>query len=84
MKLPKLKKGDMVVVQWDDTQTEPGWMDESAISKFHPRHSNTIGFFHSADKIEIKLNHSVCEDGDKDCTTIPIGCITSINKLKFE
>lgn len=83
MKIPKLKKGDIIVIQWMDTNTDARWNSDKGFSLLKPVSCNTIGFFHSKNKKEIKVNHSTNEQDEKDGTAIPIGCVTNIHKLKF-
>jgi len=82
MKALKLKRGDMIIVQWKDIKTAAQWMDAVELDALLPPDAHTIGFFYHRDKKKLTLCHSRCEEV-ADGTVIPTSCIVDIHKLRF-
>jgi hypothetical protein len=77
--------GSMVIIYWDDIAGfADAWMDFKEIYEMRPHKCYTIGILFEVTEEYITIA-STCDDlrtivSDINC--IPIGCITSINKLK--
>lgn len=90
MKIPKLKVGDKVLVEWIDsfTPNHSDWMDGEGLDD-HLRTNLailTLGFYVGQDKRFLHLCATVgMADGEisgyLNPLTIPVGCIEKVKKL---
>ena len=84
MKISKLKKGDIILVKWNDSMATGRWYDETEVDTWMKAEETckSAGFFYKANKqsIAIHLNISPSEYGN--LTIIPIKVIRNIKLLK--
>lgn len=82
MKIPKLKKYDLIEVFWKDIQSIPSWKSDMELYSARCPEMRTPGRFHSINSAnELILLHSLADDGDADYTIYPVEVITRIRKL---
>ena len=79
-RLLKLKKGDIVLVEWLDPQTNPGWITE--YEKLSP--VQTVGIFMGEDTTTLWLGSSYHKGHDAFCDELifPKRCITNLKVIK--
>jgi len=75
---PKYTK---LLITWKDIISDPSWHDREAVEKAQSVRINTLGFFLQNKKKDLKIAHSVTDDGDSDYTIIPWACIDSVDSL---
>lgn len=88
MRLPRLKIGDIIEIQWQDSAGTPGWMNETEIrEQGAPASVRSIGYYMG------KRHGSAIIAGDRQLDdgyvsrinrgeSIPLGCIISVRCLK--
>lgn len=80
MKRPR--KGQIVVIDWLDICTDPGWLDSEEQAESSPAQAQSVGIVLSCDSKVLKLAHNVCLDtGKSDITAYPMGVIQKIRVL---
>ena len=83
MKISKLKKGDVVLVKWEDACSSARWWKESEVKYWGKDGApcKSTGFFFGANKkyITLYMNKSPEEFGG--LMNIPISCITKIKRI---
>ena len=83
----KLEKNEALCCVWNDILSESGWHDRPALDKATPPEIKTLGFYGATiSGISVSVfKHTIDFTGDEsDFTTIPIGEITRIRKLKIK
>lgn len=84
----KIKYMDRVEVEWEDSiQNMEGWLRAKHFDwdrHYKAMGQKTIGYFLKATNSAISLvqSRSTDEDAFSSVWSIPIGCVTKINKLK--
>ena len=79
--IKKLRKFDIIAVQWKDITTDSSWVEEKKIEEFKPSKCTSIGFFIGRKGDNITISYSY--DFDLKCGSvevIPIGVILGITK----
>jgi hypothetical protein len=87
LKIPALKRGDSIGIEWDDAMTPDmaHWMDASDRVDFREdiKPNRLTGIFLGKDKKYLHV--CLCTDAEMDESIgymlIPVSCITSIRKL---
>ena len=79
-----MKKNTKIEVHWNDIVSESGWLTEKTANEFPILKCKSLGYFLNQDKKVLRLSSTIQtgKDTDRDCTVIPIGCITKICRLK--
>jgi hypothetical protein len=79
--LDKIPRGSVVVVKWEDTVTDPRWVDQEEFCQQELALCATAGIWMRATKTVVFLAHNV---GDDVCdgTRIPRANVKSIEVLK--
>jgi len=81
----KLEKNEALCCVWNDILSESGWHDRPALDKATPPEIKTLGFYDGMRNGGMVFKHTIDFTGDEsDFTTIPIGAITRIRKLKIK
>ncbi len=80
----KLKKNDLVEIEWDDTFASCSWYTEAAANGFPIVQCKSVGYFINKDKKCLRLSATIQlgRNGERDVAAIPVGCITKIRRLK--
>jgi hypothetical protein len=85
MKIPKLKKGDAVIITWSDTHTQrdSAWLSNSDYDEWCEQGTTvtSIGFFMSQDKKYLRIIGDIDEENICRPINIGIGLITEIKIL---
>lgn len=75
-------KYDVVLVEWIDIATTPGWSDNDKLLHVKPAHCRSIGFLLDKDSDQITICSGYADDEDlADITVFPVGVILSITIL---
>ncbi len=82
MKLPKLKKEDIVEIHWIDITSTASWKTLEEAECYIAITAHSVGYFINEDDDVIRISASKTDEGDRDVTVIVKGCIKSISKLK--
>lgn len=83
----KLKRGELVEVWWNDTESDGGWHDAGELENMATPAVKTTGYYFGCKRVRGKskhiiLNHSIDIDNNRmDYTIIPYGCVTKIEKI---
>jgi len=82
----KLKKDDIVEIQWLDIIASSAWHKEEQASRFNPADCKSLGYFLNEDKNCVRISSTVgmerSNGRERDIIVIPKGCIVKIRKLK--
>lgn len=78
----RLKKGDMVLVEWDDIVNRSSWTALKKVAEMQPAKCKDVGFFLEDDGKVIRILHSISDDDHGGPAIIPKGCVTRIKKLR--
>ena len=70
-----------MLVVWTDIISDSSWHDKGDVDKAQAISVNTLGFFLQNKKKDLKIAHSISDDGDSDYTIIPWACVTKIQEL---
>jgi len=85
VKIPKLKKYDIVRVTWIDSYTidNGAWIDEEEIDSSGDGHIETVGHYLEKSQTQLILCQSYYRGQDvvQGGFSIPLGCIKEIEKL---
>ena len=79
--IKKLRKFNVIKVNWEDITADCSWVTEENIDKFKTSKCSSLGFFLGRDGNNIKISYSY--DFGNKCGAveiIPIGVILSIDK----
>lgn len=82
MKLPKLKREDIIEVNWIDITTTSSWKTLEEAECYVATMSHSVGYFINEDDDVIRISGTKNDEGDRDVNVIVKGCIKSISKLK--
>ena len=79
-----MKKNTKIEVYWDDIVSTSSWLTEKTTNEISVCKCRSLGYFFYQDKKILRLSSTIQtgKDSDRDCTVIPIGCITKISRLK--
>lgn len=79
-----MKKNTKIEVCWNDIVSTCGWLNEKTANEFPICKCRSLGYFLNQDKKVLRLSATIQigRNIDRDCTVIPIGCITKIYRLK--
>ena len=79
-----MKKNTKIEVCWNDIQSTSEWLTEKIANEFPICKCRSLGYFLYKDKKVLRLSSTIQtgKDTDRDCTIIPVGCITKIHRLK--
>jgi len=78
MRVKKFPKFTKLLIVWNDITSDASWHNINKLDKVKTVGVKTLGFFLENKKRELKIAHSITEDGDGDYTVIPWGCVKSI------
>ncbi|KKM27142.1 hypothetical protein LCGC14_1577700 [marine sediment metagenome] len=79
----KLKKNQLIEIRWLDITSDGSWLKPATVEKFPAVDCLSVGYFLNQDKKVIRLSSMVnSNDGERDVTAIPLGCVEKIIKLK--
>ena len=77
--IKKLRKFDVISINWVDITADCSWMDENKMKEFSTSRCVTVGFFISREGSNIKTSYSYnFDDNTGAIEIIPIGVISSI------
>lgn len=82
MKLPKLKKEDIIEVHWLDITSTASWKTTDEAECYIAVTCHSIGYFLNEDDDVIRISATKNDEGERDVNVIVKGCIKSISKLK--
>lgn len=82
MKLPKLKREDIVEVHWIDITSTASWKTLEEAESYIAVTSHSVGYFINEDSDVIRISATKNDEGERDVNVIVRGCIKSISKLK--
>lgn len=82
MKLPKLRKEDVVEVNWIDITTTASWKTLEEAECYLAVTAHSVGYFINEDDDVIRISGTKDDEGNRDVNVIVKGCIKSISKLK--
>lgn len=82
MKLPKLKRDDILEVHWIDITYSTGWKTTEEAEVYIAVGCHSIGYFLNEDDDVIRISATKNDEGERDVNVIVKGCIKSISKLK--
>ncbi len=79
----KIKRNKIIEVIWNDIVSDNSWVKKSKAENYPPVRCLSIGYFLNQDKKVLRLSSMLNDnDGERDVTVIPLGCILSIKKIK--
>lgn len=78
MRSKRFDKFTKLLVTWDDIVSDSSWHDEKALAKACTSEIKTLGFFIDNKKRQLRIAHSVAEDGGCDVTCIPWGVVKEV------
>jgi hypothetical protein len=82
MKIPPLKFGQALEVDWADTKSALGWGAHRPALKRRPGYVRSLGYVIEINKEALTISTSIEEGGGSlDDLSIPIGCIRRIEVL---
>lgn len=77
-----MKRGQIVLVEWDDVYSDSRWLDSEQQEEFVPAQIQSVGIVLSCDKKVLKLAHNVnLDSGESDLTVYPMGMIRKVTVL---
>ena len=82
MKLPKLRKEDVVEVHWVDITSTASWKTTEEAETYIAVGCHSVGYFLNEDNDVIRISATKNDEGERDVNVIVKGCIKSISKLK--
>lgn len=83
MRIKKFPKYTQLLVTWLDIISDSSWHNKSEIEKAQAMRVQTLGFFLQNKRKDLKIAHSITDDGDSDYTVIPWACVDSIKEIRF-
>ena len=85
MKIPKLKKYDVVKIKWIDSYTiaSGAWIDEEEIDSEGDGHIESVGYYLEKSQTQLILCQSYYkgQGNIQGGFSIPLGCIQEVTKL---
>lgn len=82
MKLPKLKRDDIIEVHWIDITATSSWKPTEEAETYIAVTCHSVGYFLNEDDDVIRISATKNDEGERDVNVIIRGCIKSISKLK--
>ena len=82
MKFPKLKKEDIIEVNWIDITATSSWKTLEEAETYLAVTAHSVGYFINEDDDVIRISGTKDDEGNRDVNVIVKGCIKSISKLK--
>ena len=82
MKLPKLKRENLIEVHWIDITSTTSWKTTEEAESYIAVGCQSVGYFLNEDDDVIRLSATKNDEGERDVNVIVKGCIKSICKLK--
>ena len=82
MKLPKLKREDIIEVHWLDITSTTSWKTTDEAETYIAVGCHSIGYFLNEDDDVIRISDTKNDEGERNVNVIIKGCIKSISKLK--
>jgi len=82
MRPKRIIKYTPLQVTWSDIVSDADWHSKEEIDKAKTVMIQTVGFFLQNKKKELKVAHSITDDGASDYTIIPWSVIKDIKELK--
>lgn len=82
MRIKSFPRYTKLMVVWSDIISDSSWHGRDEIDKAQSVQVQTLGFFLQNKKKDLKLAHSVVDDGDSDYTCIPWSVIKTIEELE--
>lgn len=76
----KLRKNDAILVKWEDIAQYYDWNPETDAENKPAITCLTLGFYLNKTKRWLRVSDTMCSDGDRNVTVIPLGCILKIRK----
>lgn len=80
MRVKKFDKGARLLVTWEDITQDAAWHNQKKLKEASTCIVQTLGFFLINKNRQLKLAHSIAEDGDCDVTCIPWGVIKGVTE----
>jgi len=82
LKLPKLKRENLIEVHWIDITSTTSWKTTEEAESYIAVGCQSVGYFLNEDDDVIRLSATKNDEGERDVNVIVKGCIKSICKLK--
>lgn len=82
LKLPKLKRDDLVEIHWLDITSTTSWKTTEEAETYIAITCHSVGYFLNADEEVIRISDTKNDEGERNVNIIIKGCIKSISKLK--
>ena len=82
MKLPKLKREDIIEVNWIDITATSSWKTLEEAECYIAVTAHSVGYFINEDEDVIRISGTKDDEGSRDVNVIVKGCIKSVSKLK--
>jgi len=78
----KVKKGQVVMIEWLDIYSDADWLDAKEQEEFKLATCRSVGTVMSRDKTVLKLAHNLnLDDGTSDLTAYPMCVIQKVRVL---
>ena len=86
MKLPKLKKNQLIIIEFLDLEEDPDWMSEEKAKKPPDCDGIGAGFYLCHDKNWLIVSSQILgrEKPQRNKMSYPIGCIKRIKKVHLQ
>lgn len=81
MRIKSFPKYTMLRIAWFDILSDSSWHNRKEIDEAQSMEVWSLGFFLQNKKKDLKIAHSVSNDGESDYTVIPWACIKYIEEL---
>lgn len=82
MKLPKLKREQIIEVNWIDITSTTSWKATDEAENYAAVGCHSVGYFINEDNDVIRISSTKNDEDERDVNVIVKGCIKSINRLK--
>ena len=85
MRIPKLKKNQLILVDWIDAYHDTSWQEEGEARQRPDIDCQTIGFYlkHDEELFWMSATMSAGKKAQRDSIVIPAGCLKKIRKVKI-
>ena len=80
MKIPRLKKGQLIVIRFMDIEEDPAWQSESQARQRPDSEGVGVGWYLKHDDDFLYVSTQILDSGARNKTTYPIGCVIKIQK----
>jgi len=81
MRIKKFPKYTKLLIVWTDIISDSSWHGVEDIEKAQAIQVQTLGFFLQNKMKDLKVAHTIADDGDSDYTIIPWACVQKIEEL---